>query len=138
MKRTFFALLFLTILFFSCSKEKEIQYTFIGEFDYEIINDSLLNQTHLKGGLGYTIGDLEIQGVEIKNTDTVKNKEQNQFIVSMNSPISKALKNSEDIDCNCYPKNYNPLEVIKDTSVIKEKMFIYRIDETEKYNIILP
>ena len=44
----------------SCSNLNQAEYKFVGEYHYEIINDSLFNNTYLtEDSFGYLIGDLE-------------------------------------------------------------------------------
>lgn len=120
----------------SCSKNEKIKYSYIGEYDYEIYDSVKFNETYLsKNSLGYTFGDLKIQGINIAAPKKIIEYKKSQYIISLNSPIKKANLN---FGCECYPRNYLPLEVHKNESVNNNKVYIYRIDDTRIFKHILP
>ena len=124
------------ILFASCSKNEKIKYSFIGEFDYRIIDSTKFNQTVLTSdSFGYAIGDLNVQGLEIKAPKNILENKADQYIISLNSDINNAELNYE---CNCYPKNYYPLEITKNKLKKNNKVFIYKIEDEREFKHVLP
>lgn len=119
-----------------CSKNEKIKYSYIGEYDYEIYDSVKFNETYLsQNSFGYTLGDLKIQGINIAVPKKIIESKKNQYIISLHSPITNANLN---FGCECYPKNYLPLEVHKSESEKKNKIFIYKIDDARTFKHILP
>ena len=107
----------------SCSKLNQAEYKFVGEYQYEIVNDSLFNNTYLtEDSFGYLIGDLEIPGVKIRDIEHLDKTKD--YIISKDNPIKAAYTNSRKIDSEgSYKTKLKPLDVIKDS--IKKTKKIY-------------
>ena len=120
----------------SCSKLNQAEYKFVGEYQYEIVNDSLFNNTYLtEDSLGYVIGDLEVPGLKIKNIENLDKTQD--YIISINSPIKAAYTNSKKIDGECYETKLKPLDVIKDTVTKTKKIYIYELKSKGKYRLLV-
>ena len=121
----------------SCSKLNQAEYKFVGEYQYEIVNDSLFNNTYLtEDSFGYLIGDLEIPGVKIRDIEHLdKTKDQ---IISKDNPIKAAYTNSRKIDSEgSYKTKLKPLDVIKDSIKKTKKIYIYELKSKGKYRLLV-
>ncbi len=140
MKNNLLVLITLSLLtFVSCNIQSSAEYKFIGKFNYQITNDSLFSNTYLSPeSFGYSIGDLNIQGIEIKGIENLK-KDTSDFIISLNYPISEVLNNSDLIKNEGMEHiKKKPLEIRKDLSKKTNNVYIYKLSEKGKYRLILP
>lgn len=127
----------MTLIFLkSCTKNERIKYSFIGEYEYQISDSTKFNETTLsQSSFGYTFGDLNIQGMNIIAPKKIKENKSNQYIISLNSEINDVKLN---FGCNCYPKDYFPLEVMKKNNRKNNKVFVYKIEDKRIFKHILP
>ena len=121
----------------SCSKLNQAEYKFVGEYQYEIVNDSLFNNTYLtEDSLGYGIGDLEVPGLKIKNIENLDKTQD--YIISKDNPIKAAYTNSRKIDSEgSYKTKLKPLDVIKDSIKKTKKIYIYELKSKGKYRLLV-
>jgi hypothetical protein len=128
------------LTFMSCNIQPSTKYKFIGKFNYQITNDSLFSNTYLSPeSFGYLIGDLNIQGIKINGIENLK-KDNSDFIISINYPISEVLNNSELIQNEGMEHiKKKPLEIRKDLKSRKTNdVYIYKLSEKGKYRLLLP
>nr|WP_314543828.1 hypothetical protein [uncultured Empedobacter sp.] len=124
------------LLIFACSKNIKVNYSFIGQYNYTISDSVKFNQTVLtSNSFGYSIGDLEVEGLRITAPQILLDDKENQYIISMHSPIDNLKLN---YGCDCYPEDYYPLEVIKSELSYKNMLFIYRINDKREFKHLLP
>ena len=111
----------------SCSKLNQAEYKFVGEYQYEIVNDSLFNNTYLtEDSFGYLIRDIE-------HLDKTKD-----YIISKDNPIKAAYTNSRKIDSEgSYKTKLKPLDVIKDSIKKTKKIYIYELKSKGKYRLLV-
>ena len=121
----------------SCSKLNQAEYKFVGEYQYEIVNDSLFNNTYLtEDSFGYLIGDLEIPGVKIRDIEHLDKTKD--YIISKDNPIKAAYTNSRKIDSEgSYKTKLKPLDVIKDSIKKTKKIYIYELKSKGKYRLLV-
>ena len=121
----------------SCSKLNQAEYKFVGEYQYEIVNDSLFNNTYLtEDSFGYLIGDLEIPGVKIRDIEHLDKTKD--YIISKDNPIKAAYTNSRKSDSEgSYKTKLKPLDVIKDTIKKTKKIYIYELKSKGKYRLLV-
>lgn len=121
----------------SCSNLNQAEYTFVGEYQYEIVNDSLFNNTYLtEDSFGYLIGDLEIPGVKIKDIEHLDKTKD--YIISKDNPIKAVYTNSKKIDSEGnYKTKLKPLDVIKDSIKKTKKIYIYELKSKGKYRLLV-
>ena len=121
----------------SCSKLNQAEYKFVGEYQYEIVNDSLFNNTYLtEDSFGYLIGDLEIPGVKIRDIEHLDKTKD--YIISKDNPIKAAYTNSRKIDSEgSYKTKLTPLDVIKDSIKKTKKIYIYELKSKGKYRLLV-
>ena len=121
----------------SCSKLNQAEYKFVGEYQYEIVNDSLFNNTYLtEDSFGYLIGDLEIPGVKIRDIEHLDKTKD--YIISKDNPIKAAYTNSRKIDSEGgYKTKLKPLDVIKDSIKKTKKIYIYELKSKGKYRLLV-
>ena len=121
----------------SCSKLNQAEYKFVGEYQYEIVNDSLFNNTYLtEDSFGYLIGDLEIPGVKIRDIEHLDKTKD--YIISKDNPIKAAYTNSRKIDSEgSYKTKLKPLDVIKDSIKKTKKIYIYELKTKGKYRLLV-
>lgn len=119
-------------------KQEEAEYEFVGKYEYEIQNDSLFNETYLaSGSFGFVLGNLPIQGIEIKNFDSLEKNVD--YIISLNHPVKAAYVNSDLIDGEAMEHtSRRPLDILQDTRQVEERVFIYRLQPKGKYRLLLP
>ncbi len=134
--------LILTFFIFSmisCSSEKEAEYDFVGKYEYKIVDQKLLSETYLAAdSYGYVIGDLNIQGLEILNTQNIENKDSD-FIVSLDYPIISVLESSKAIDGESMDHmKKKPLEIRRNINENSKQIYIYRLKEKDKFRLLLP
>ncbi|MEM7659972.1 MAG: hypothetical protein AAF399_27920 [Bacteroidota bacterium] len=48
-------------------RAREAHYIYMGKYDYEVVDETLFSQTYLSESYGFLIGDLSIQGLQIKD-----------------------------------------------------------------------
>ena len=140
MKNNLLVLITLSLLtFVSCNIQSSAEYKFIGKFKYQITNDSLFSNTYLSHeSFGYLIGDLNIQGIKINGIENLK-KDNSDFIISLNYPISEVLNNSDLIQNEGMEHiKKKPLEIRKDLSRKTNDVYIYKLSEKGKYRLLLP
>lgn len=141
MKNNVLVLRILSLLtFVSCNIQSSAEYKFIGKFNYQITNDSLFSNTYLSPeSLGYVIGDLNVQGLKINGIENLK-KDNSDFIISLNYPISEVLNNSYLIQSEGMEHiKKKPLEIRKDLKSRKtNNVYIYKLSEKGKYRLLLP
>ncbi|MBU3681677.1 MAG: hypothetical protein FGM16_07040 [Flavobacterium sp.] len=140
MKNNLLVLITLSLLtFVSCNIQSSAEYKFIGKFNYQITNDSLFSNTYLSPeSFGYLIGDLNIQGIKINGIENLK-KDNSDFIISLNYPISEVLNNSDLIQNEGMEHiKKKPLEIRKDLSRKTNDVYIYKLSEKGKYRLLLP
>ncbi len=141
MKNNVLVLIILSLLtFVSCNIQSSAEYKFIGKFNYQITNDSLFSNTYLSPeSLGYVIGDLNVQGLKINGIENLK-KDNSDFIISLNYPISEVLNNSYLIQNEGMEHiKKKPLEIRKDLKSRKtNNVYIYKLSEKGKYRLLLP
>ncbi len=141
MKNNVLVLIILSLLtFVSCNIQSNAEYKFIGKFNYQITNDSLFSNTYLSPeSLGYVIGDLNVQGLKINGIENLK-KDNSDFIISLNYPISEVLNNSYLIQNEGMEHiKKKPLEIRKDLKSRKtNNVYIYKLSEKGKYRLLLP
>lgn len=140
MKNNLLVLITLSLLTFaSCNIQSSAEYKFIGKFNYQITNDSLFSNTYLSPeSFGYLIGDLNIQGIKINGIENLK-KDNSDFIISLNYPISEILNNSDLIQNEGMEHiKKKPLEIRKDMSRKTNDVYIYKLSEKGKYRLLLP
>lgn len=140
MKNNLLVLITLSLLtFVSCNIQSSAEYQFIGKFNYQITNDSLFSNTYLSPeSFGYLIGDLNIQGIKINGIENLK-KDNSDFIISLNYPISEVLNNSDLIQNEGMEHiKKKPLEIRKDLSRKTNDVYIYKLSEKGKYRLLLP
>lgn len=124
----------------SCNIQPSVKYKFIGKFNYQITNDSLFSNTYLSPeSFGYLIGDLNIQGIKINGIENLK-KDNSDFLISINYPISEILNNSDLIQNEGMEHiKKKPLEIRKDLKSRKTNdVYIYKLSEKGKYRLLLP
>jgi hypothetical protein len=141
MKNNFLVLIILSLFaFVGCNNQSSPEYKFIGKFNYQITNDSLFSNTYLSPeSLGYVIGDLNVQGLKINGIENLK-KDNSDFIISLNYPISEVLNNSYLIQNEGMEHiKKKPLEIRKDLKSRKtNNVYIYKLSEKGKYRLLLP
>ena len=140
MKNNILVLITISLLtFVSCNIQSSAEYKFIGKFNYQITNDSLFSNTYLSPeSFGYLIGDLNIQGIKINGIENLK-KDNSDFIISLNYPISEVLNNSDLIQNEGMEHiKKRPLEIRKDLSRKTNDVYIYKLSEKGKYRLLLP
>lgn len=140
MKNNLLVLITISLLtFVSCNIQSSAEYKFIGKFNYQITNDSLFSNTYLSPeSFGYLIGDLNIQGIKINGIENLK-KDNSDFIISLNYPISEILNNSDLIQNEGMEHiKKKPLEIRKDLSRKTNDIYIYKLSEKGKYRLLLP
>jgi hypothetical protein len=140
MKNNLLVLITLSLLtFVSCNIQSSAEYQFIGKFNYQITNDSLFSNTYLSPeSFGYLIGELNIQGIKINGIENLK-KDNSDFIISLNYPISEVLNNSDLIQNEGMEHiKKKPLEIRKDLSRKTNDVYIYKLSEKGKYRLLLP
>lgn len=140
MKNNLLVLITISLLtFVSCNIQSSAEYKFIGKFNYQITNDSLFSNTYLSPeSFGYLIGDLNIQGIKINGIENLK-KDNSDFIISLNYPISEVLNNSDLIQNEGMEHiKKRPLEIRKDLSRKTNDVYIYKLSEKGKYRLLLP
>ena len=140
MKNNLLVLITLSLLtFVSCNIQSSAEYKFIGKFNYQITNDSLFSNTYLSPeSFGYLIGDLNIQGIKINGIENLK-KDNSDFIISLNYPISEILNNSDLIQNEGMEHiKKKRLEIRKDLSRKTNDVYIYKLSEKGKYRPLLP
>lgn len=140
MKNNLLVLITISLLtFVSCNIQSSAEYKFIGKFNYQITNDSLFSNTYLSPeSFGYLIGDLNIQGIKINGIENLK-KDNSDFIISLNYPISEVLNNSDLIQNEGMAHiKKRPLEIRKDLSRKTNDVYIYKLSEKGKYRLLLP
>ena len=140
MKNNLLVLITISLLtFVSCNIQSSAEYKFIGKFNYQITNDSLFSNTYLSlESLGYLIGDLNIQGIKINGIENLK-KDNSDFIISLNYPISEVLNNSDLIQNEGMEHiKKKPLEIRKDQNRKTNDVYIYKLSEKGKYRLLLP
>ena len=140
MKNNVLVLITLSLLtFVSCNTKSSAEYKFIGKFNYQITNDSLFSNTCLSPeSFGYSIGDLNNQGIKINGIGNLK-KDTSDFIISLNYPISEILNNSDLIKNEGMEHiKKKPLEIRKDLSKKTNNVYIYKLSEKGKYRLLLP
>lgn len=140
MKNNLLVLITLSLLtFVSCNIQSSAEYKFIGKFNYQITNDSLFSNTYLSPeSFGYLIGDLNIQGIKINGIENLK-KDNSDFIISLNYPISEILNNSDLIQNEGMEHiKKKTLEIRKDLSRKTNDVYIYKLSEKGKYRLLLP
>ncbi len=125
-------MILLIISLFFLKRKKAVNYKFIGKYKYEIINDSLFENTYLHGSFGYVIGNLSIPGVEIVKIENLN--KQADYIISLNHPIKTV--NEKLIDCN--DKTKIPVEVVQDINTKSNDLYIYKLDVKGKYKLQTP
>ena len=130
-------LIIIEITVTSCSKLNQAEYKFVGEYQYEIVNDSLFNNTYLtEDSFGYLIGDLEIPGVKIRDIEHLDKTKD--YIISKDNPIKAAYTNSRKIDSEgSYKTKLKPLDVIKDSIKKTKKIYIYELKSKGKYRLLV-
>lgn len=130
-------LIIIAISVTSCSKLNQAEYKFVGEYQYEIVNDSLFNNTYLtEDSFGYLIGDLEIPGVKIRDIEHLDKTKD--YIISKDNPIKAAYTNSRKIDSEgSYKTKLKPLDVIKDSIKKTKKIYIYELKSKGKYRLLV-
>jgi hypothetical protein len=130
-------LIIIAISVTSCSKLNQAEYKFVGEYQYEIVNDSLFNNTYLtEDSFGYLIGDLEIPGLKIRDIEHLDNTKD--YIISKDNPIKAAYKNSKKNDSEgSYKTKLKPLDVIKDSTKKTNKIYIYELKSKGKYRLLV-
>ena len=140
MKNNVLVLITLSLLMFvGCNNQSNAEYKFIGKFNYQITNDSLFSNTYLSPeSFGYLIGDLNIQGIKINGIENLK-KDNSDFIICLNHPISEVLNNSDLIQNEGMEHiKKKPLEIRKDLSRKTNNIYIYKLSEKGKYRLLLP
>lgn len=141
MKNNFLVLIIICLFtFFGCNNQSNAEYKFVGKFNYQITNDSLFSNTYLSPeSFGYVIGDLNIQGLKINGIENLK-KDNSDFILSLNYPISEVLNNSDLIQNEGMEHiKKKPLEIRKDLKSRKtNNVYIYKLSEKGKYRLLLP
>ncbi|MEL1249010.1 hypothetical protein [Flavobacterium helocola] len=130
-------LIIIAISVTSCSKLNQAEYKFVGEYQYEIVNDSLFNNTYLtEDSFGYLIGDLEIPGVKIRDIEHLDKTKD--YIISKDNPIKAAYTNSKKNDSEgSYKTKLKPLDVIKDSTKKTNKIYIYELKSKGKYRLLV-
>ena len=133
------SLIIIPTFLISCAFKQKVKYQFIGEFRYEITNDSLFSNTYLTDdSYGFLIGDLKIPGLKIFNTESIE--DTSDYIVSMHHPIKSAHINSYKAKSEGMDEylNKKALDIKKDTLVKTKSIFLYRLEEKNKYRLLLP
>src|SRR5690606_17259563 len=122
----------LIFLLASCSNYHQAEYTFVGQYEYEITNDSLFNNTYLtEDSFGYTIGDTKIQGLNIKGAESLDKSKD--YIISIDNPIEAAYTNSAKVKGECAGRtSLKPLDVIKNKKIKSKVVFIYLLTEKRR------
>ena len=140
MKNNVLVLITLSLLtFVGCKNQSKAEYKFIGKFNYQITNDSLFSDTYLSPErFGYIISDLNIPGLKINGIENLK-KDNSDFIISLNYPISEVLNNSDLIQNEGMEHiKKKPLEIRKDLKSRKtNNVYIYKLSEKGKYRLLL-
>jgi len=132
--------LIINCLIISCSTYKEKVYKLIGEYNYVITDASKFNNCYLSdNSFGYTISDLKLNscGIEISNINSINDTDKD-FIITFNYPIKDVLLSSELINNEGVGEtSKQPLEIILDKTVKKNKVFIYKLNKKGKYRLLL-
>ncbi len=129
--------LYLTIYLFTfLSCKNEAKYSYIGEFNYTIINDSDFKNTYLYDSFGYLIGDLDIPGLKLKGVKKLKNDVD--YLISYQYPVKKVLTKSKNISGEGLELSKKPVEVILDKTQKFNKVFIYSIGKRGVYRLLQP
>lgn len=130
-------LIFISIIFFSCFNTQEANYNYIGKFEYEIINDSLFENTYLYESFGFLIGDLEVQGLKIDNIEMLSS--DIDYILSLNHPLKNVYTKSKTIRSEGQEHlTKKPLDIIQDKSISSNHVFLYELEYKGKYRLLLP
>jgi hypothetical protein len=135
-KKLLLILILVTVLTTNCSQFHQAEYKFIGQFEYEITNDSLFNNTYLtEDSFGYVIGDLNIQGLKIMNIEKLDKSQD--YILSLNNPIEAAYTNSEKIQNESYETKLKPLDIVKNKKIKTKTVYIYLLSPKGKYRLLV-
>lgn len=124
----------LNFLLFSCDKKAD--YTYIGEFDYVIENQSDFEKTYLCSRYGYLVGDLDILGLKIQGVENLP--DDTDYVVVYNHPAETILTNSKKIRGEGFNMKRKPIDVVVNKSIKKEKVYIYQLDKKDSYRLLLP
>jgi hypothetical protein len=123
------------LLLFSCDKKAD--YTYMGEFDYVIENQSDFENSVLCGNsFGYGVGDLDYPGLKIVGIENLP--DDKDYVVTYNYPATTILTNSKKIRGEGFNMAKKPIDVVVNRSVKKEKVFIYQLDKKDRYRLLLP
>ena len=81
---------------------------------------------------------MNIQGLEILNTQNIENKDSD-FIVSLDYPIISVLESSKAIDGESMDHmKKKPLEIRRNINENSKQIYIYRLKEKDKFRLLLP
>lgn len=134
-KITTLSLTSFTIFFTSCINSNQADYKFIGQYEYEITNDSLFNNTYLtEDSYRYVIGDLEVQGLKIKNIDKLDKTQD--YIISINNPLEAVYTDSKRINDEGIKTKLKPLDIIKNKKIKTKTIYIYQLEQKNKYRLL--
>jgi hypothetical protein len=127
----------LVVCILSSSCNTEADYKYIGQFTFEITNDSLFEQTVLSKGYECSIGGVHVQGIVFNGLPELD--EHVDYIVSMYSPVENVYNNSYHVRNEAAgQRSKHPLEILKDTSIRTENMYLYSLRPKGKYRHLLP
>jgi hypothetical protein len=119
------------------SLNKEADYEFKGKYEYKIIDKALFNETYLSNSYGFLIGDLSIQGLEIKEFSDLDTN--GEYIISLHHPIKAAYTWSKNITNEGQEHtSKKPLDIIQNKAINSTHIYIYQIFPKGKYRLLLP
>lgn len=127
----------LIFIMFFCSCDKKANYKFIGEFEYEITNQTDFENTYLYDSYGYVVGDKIIPGIKINESNKLLDNSKN-YVIVYNHPAKTILIDSKNIRGEGIKSIEKPIEVIVDKSNKKTKLFIYELDNSYSYRLLRP
>jgi len=127
-------LLIVFIIFYSVNKEKKVETEFVGEYNFEVFNDSLFKNSYFHESLGYVISDYDLRNVGINILSNNKLNKTDEYIFVINHSIKDVVEFDDDVD---YVKK-TPIKVELDLTKATNKIYAYRLKDQNKYRLILP
>lgn len=116
---------------------KEADYRFIGKYKYRIANKNSVDSTCLsKNSFGFLISNLPLSGIEISDIKLLPNSD---YIFSLDHPIKSVYTDSKAVRGEAQEHlKKKGLEIIKDTSLSENYIFVYSINPPGKYRLLQP